>query len=72
MRSTKKMSMIEVNGEGMCYEEEVQPYRKTDYKPIIYISGLIIINGILPYNNIYNYQIIMFIRVVLLININTN
>ena len=20
-----------------CYEEEVQPYRKTDYKPIIYI-----------------------------------
>ena len=23
-----------------CYEEEVQPYRKTDYKPIIYISQL--------------------------------
>ena len=22
-----------------CYEEEVQPYRKTDYKSIIYISG---------------------------------
>ena len=21
-----------------CYEEEVQPYRKTDYKPMIYIS----------------------------------
>ena len=21
-----------------CYEEEVQPYRKTDYKPIIYIA----------------------------------
>ena len=21
-----------------CYEEEVQPYRKTDYKPIIYRS----------------------------------
>ena len=21
-----------------CYEEEVQPYRKTDYKPIIYIT----------------------------------
>ena len=20
-----------------CYEEEVQPHRKTDYKPIIYI-----------------------------------
>ena len=20
-----------------CYEEEIQPYRKTDYKPIIYI-----------------------------------
>ena len=20
-----------------CYEEEVQPYQKTDYKPIIYI-----------------------------------
>ena len=20
-----------------CYEEEVQPYRKTDYNPIIYI-----------------------------------
>ena len=20
-----------------CYDEEVQPYRKTDYKPIIYI-----------------------------------
>ena len=23
--------------EKECYEEEVQPYRKTDYKPIIYI-----------------------------------
>ena len=21
-----------------CYEEEVQPYRKSDYKPIIYIQ----------------------------------
>ena len=21
-----------------CYEEEVQPYRKTDYKPIIYVK----------------------------------
>ena len=21
-----------------CYEEEVQPYPKTDYKPIIYIT----------------------------------
>ena len=30
--------MVEVNGEGCeCYDEEVQPYRKTDYKPIIYI-----------------------------------
>ena len=25
--------------EKECYEEEVQPYRKTDYKPIIYISS---------------------------------
>ena len=25
--------------EGACYEEEVQPYRKTDYKPIIYYMG---------------------------------
>ena len=24
--------------ENECYEEEVQPYRKTDYKPIIYIQ----------------------------------
>ena len=23
--------------EGECYEEEVQPHRKTDYKPMIYI-----------------------------------
>ena len=23
-----------------CYEEEVQPYRKTDYKPIIYMLFL--------------------------------
>ena len=23
-----------------CYEEEVQPYRKTDYKPIIYKSQI--------------------------------
>ena len=23
--------------EKECYEEEVQPYRKVDYKPIIYI-----------------------------------
>ena len=30
------MSMTERNGEGMLYEEEVQPYRKMDYKPIIY------------------------------------
>ena len=22
-----------------CYEEEVQPYRKTDYNPIIYIPS---------------------------------
>ena len=22
-----------------CYEEEVQPYRKTDYKPIIYMQS---------------------------------
>ena len=29
-----------------CYEEEVQPYRKMDYKPIIYI-----------YNSNYNYSI---------------
>ena len=34
------MAMIEVYGkECECYEEEAQPYRKTDYKPIIYISG---------------------------------
>ena len=25
-----------------CYEEEVQPYRKTDYKPIIYIYQIIL------------------------------
>ena len=25
---------------GLCYEEEVQPYRKTDYKPIIYIRAI--------------------------------
>ena len=24
--------------ESECYEGEVQPYRKTDYKPIIYIG----------------------------------
>ena len=30
-----------------CYEGEVQPYRKTDYKPIIYIymKDIIIITG---------------------------
>ena len=26
-----------INGDCECYEEEVQPYRKMDYKPIIYI-----------------------------------
>ena len=26
----------DIPGSGECYEEEVQPYRKTDYKPIIY------------------------------------
>ena len=26
-----------------CYEEEVQPYRKTDYKPIIYIETAVIV-----------------------------
>ena len=33
------MTEIEINKEmeKECYEEEVQPYRKTDYKPIIYI-----------------------------------
>ena len=25
-----------------CYEEEVQPYRKMDYKPIIYILSQIL------------------------------
>ena len=25
-----------------CYEEEVQPYRKTDYKPIIYIVTILL------------------------------
>ena len=24
-----------------CYEEEVKPYRKTDYKPMIYIDAYI-------------------------------
>ena len=33
--------------ERECYEEEVQPYRKMDYKPIIYILYL------------YNIRIIM-------------
>ena len=27
-----------MNKECECYEEEVQPYWKTDYKPIIYIQ----------------------------------
>ena len=26
-----------------CYEEEVQPYRKTDYKPIIYNSVVVVV-----------------------------
>ena len=26
--------------ENECYEEEDQPYRKTDYKPIIYITSI--------------------------------
>ena len=38
------MAELEINKEDVhdrkkwreCYEEEVQPYRKTDYKPIIY------------------------------------
>ena len=29
--------------EKECYEEEVQPYRKTDYKRIIYQSRYIIV-----------------------------
>ena len=31
------MAELEIDKECECYEEEVQPYRKTDYKPIIYI-----------------------------------
>ena len=30
--------------EKECYEEEVQPYRKTDYKPIIYIYIYSVVN----------------------------
>ena len=30
-----------------CYEEEVQPYRKTDYKPIIYIYMFIVSKALL-------------------------
>ena len=26
-----------------CYEEEVQPYRETDYKPIIYIYNILVL-----------------------------
>ena len=33
-----------------CYEEEVQPYRKMDYKPIIYIE-----QDLLSYNHVYVY-----------------
>ena len=32
--------MAEMEKECECYEEEVQPYRKTDYKPIIYNAWL--------------------------------
>ena len=31
-----------------CYEEEVQPHRKTDYKPIIYIYGMFLIDDGTP------------------------
>ena len=30
-------SSIHTPEEGECYEEEVQPHRKTDYNPMIYI-----------------------------------
>ena len=32
--------MTEINGEEY-YEEEAQPYRKTDYKPIIILTNVI-------------------------------
>ena len=28
---------VNTPGEGECYEKEVLPHRKTDYKPMIYI-----------------------------------
>ena len=39
------LNRIQKEMEKECYEEEVQPYRKLDYKPIIIIIQ--IINGLL-------------------------
>ena len=36
--------------EKECYEEEVQPYRKADYKPIIYHIYIYIVPFHLPEN----------------------
>ena len=36
-----------------CYEEEVQPYRKTDYKPIILYNRLFLI----PYQVCLSFQV---------------
>ena len=50
-----------------CYKEEVQPYRKTDYKPIIYIY---IITIFYYYNysfNYYYYNCITIITIFLLL-----
>ena len=43
------MNTLYIQKECECYEEEVQPYRKTDYKPIIYLSiNFTNRNGIVP------------------------
>ena len=33
-----KTDLVLENNKKECYEEEVQPYQKTDYKPMIYIE----------------------------------
>ena len=54
--------------ERECYEEEVQPYRKTDHKPIIYIY-IYILFIFISFNIFFSAQFAQDVRSLILDNV---
>ena len=60
--------------ENQCYQEEAQPYRKTDNKPIIYIyiytlahTSLLITGGAIPDSKYKSSELVGFRHVVVVV-----